>query len=157
VPFAPPERNSFPSGSGSFDETAAPLPGEADATTRDAVQPLPEFIAAQARDATETLRQAAVHANRQVFGEKISDTAPPALLVLALVAIFVVPAAGLALVLLGLAHLRSHSFAKGSFLVLTGALAVWATYAVARNMNPDFLRGVQTSDVKASWSARAKD
>jgi hypothetical protein len=157
MPFAPHERNTSPSGPGSSDETPAPMPGEADSTTRVAAQPLPEFITAQARDATETLRQAAVHANREVFGEKISDTAPPALLVLALVAIFVVPAAGFALILLGLAHLRGHSLAKGSFLVLAGALTIWATYAVARSVNPDFLHPAKPAAYAADRDTKGID
>jgi hypothetical protein len=157
MPFAPPQRGAFAAGSGTSDEKHEPIDGPAGSKRPDEAQPLPEFIASKAQDATETLRQAALRANREVFGKEIAETAPPALLILALVAIIVVPAAGVALLLLGIAHLRGHSFVKGSLLILIGALTVWATYAVASSVNPHLLRRAQTSDSKGNWNANARD
>lgn len=69
---------------------------------------------------------------------------PPGLFVLALVGVFVVPATGAALVLIGLSHLRGHNFFSGSVITLLGGLVLWGTIALATRINPDLVAG--TSD-----------
>jgi hypothetical protein len=81
---------------------------------------------------------------QSVFGRAGTQPVAPGLFVLALVGIFVVPAAGIALILIGFAHLRGHSFLSGSIITILGGLLLWGTIALATRINPDLV--AETSD-----------
>ena len=89
---------------------------------------------------------AAVDEIIQRVGEKVVGSAPnqplsPGLFALVLIGLFLVPSSGIALLLLGIAHLRGHRFLSGSVIIALGCLFLWGTWSLARTANPELFTG----------------
>jgi hypothetical protein len=102
--------------------------------------------------AAEAAEAIASRVGEAVFGPAAARPMPAGLFVLALVGMFLAPAAGAALVLIGFAHLRGHSFFSGSVITVLGGLFIWGTIALATRINPDLLSADQSEQ---PWEAEA--
>ncbi len=77
----------------------------------------------------------------QIIGTPEGKPLSPGLFALVLIGLFLVPAAGITLLLLGIAHLRGHSFLSGLVILAIGGLFLWGTWSLARTVSPDLLTG----------------
>lgn len=73
----------------------------------------------------------------RIMGTPSGQPLAPGLFALVLIALFLVPAVGITLLLLGIAHLRGHSFFSGSVILVVGALFLYATWSLARIIDPE--------------------
>ena len=93
------------------------------------------------------------NAVQKITGETATPPARSAMFVLLVVGMFVVPASGIAFVLLGIAHLRGHSFLPGSIILVLGSLLLWGTWSLAKTIHPNLLLGVKSSAQHANATA----
>lgn len=82
----------------------------------------------------------------KIIGTPAGKPLSPGLFALVLVGLFLVPAAAISFLLLGIAHLRGHSFVTGSIIIALGGLLLWGTWSLARTINPDLLAQGQPAD-----------
>jgi hypothetical protein len=145
---APPFRESVKTGIEHEASPASPLIIAPDPTAAQTPDHRPGYVAGPTPTPAGLGQKAAAAADaivnnvgQTLFGPAAAPPLHPGLFVLALVGIFVVPAAGGALVLIGLAHLRGHSFTSGTVIITLGALILWGSYTAARMIDPDLLGG----------------
>jgi hypothetical protein len=84
----------------------------------------------------------------------IDDAAPaaastkrhrPGMFALILIGMFLLPSAGVALLLVGAAHLRSHSFFSGSTILAVGCSLLWGAWSLAHLFDPAALTRPETA------------
>jgi hypothetical protein len=92
-----------------------------------------------AQRAAQTVDRVISDVGLGVFGTEPARPAPPGLFALALIGMFLVPALGVGLLLIGFAHLRAHSLVSGTALLACGGLLMWGTWTLAKMTNPDWL------------------
>jgi len=115
------------------------------ATPRQLASPTPPSFTPEERSKTvaertaETVDRVVDNIGQKVFRTPAAQPLPPGLFALALIGMFLVPAGGLGLVLIGFAHLRGHSFVSGSIILAVGGLLLWGTWSLAKTTNPDLL------------------
>jgi hypothetical protein len=93
------------------------------------------------------------NAVQKITGEPATPPARSAMFVLLVVGMFVVPSAGIAFVLIGIAHLRGHSFLPGSIILALGGLFLWGTWSLAKSTHPDFLTAGKPSADRTNSTA----
>jgi len=150
VPFQPPRPKRPPS---TLLATAGQAEGQA-APTIDLSRPqLPPPPAVSRPSGTPRPRtpaavvdQVVQQVGSQIIGTPSGKPLSPGLFALVLVGLFLVPAAAITLLLLGIAHLRGHSFVTGSMIIALGGLLLWGTWSLARTINPDLLAQSQPAN-----------
>ncbi len=96
------------------------------------------------QQAAETVDEVVQKVGENVFGKEAATQTPRGLFVLALIGMFLIPSAGAALVLIGLQHLRGHSFFSGTVIVLIGGAMLWGAIVLASDLNPNQLSRPKT-------------
>jgi len=140
-PFRPPENTRLATA-----EPAAGAPAaESPAQPRRLASPTPPSFTPGERSKTvaertaETVDRVVDNIGQKVFNTPAAQPLPPGLYALALIGMFLVPAMGVGLILIGFAHLRGHSFVSGSIILAIGGLLLWGTWSLAKTINPDLL------------------
>lgn len=109
----------------------APDPRHPDNT---GIDPLPEK--APPADTLQAVDEFVESTVQKITGGTATPPARSAMFVLLLVGMFVVPASGIAFLLLGIAHLRGHSFLPGTIILAVGGLLLWGTWSLATTIDP---------------------
>jgi len=104
-------------------------------------------------DTLQVVDEFVENAVQKITGETATPPARSAMFVLLVVGMFVVPASGIAFVILGIAHLRGHSFLPGSIILALGGLLLWGTWSLAKIIHPDLLLGGKSSAQNANATA----
>jgi hypothetical protein len=116
--------------------TGAPevAPPEAGHPAAAAIEALPEWLSSPAttvadrtRAAVQSVDKVADKIEREVLGNSELSAGRPGLLALLLSAMFLIPAAGVAGLVLGIAHLRARSLRTGGIFLVTGTVIIGAT------------------------------
>ncbi len=101
-------------------------------------QVIPEFISGPANKVVDTARGTAEvidkvvdQVDREVLGNPTPSSARSGMFVLVLIAMFLIPAAGAAALLLGVEHLRARSLRTGSIYLVVGVAILWASVSTA--------------------------
>lgn len=109
-------------------------PPEADRPAAAAIEALPEWVGSPAATVADTTRAAlqsvdkvADKIEREVWGNSEPSAGRPGLLFLLLSAMFLIPGAGVAGLVLGVAHLRARGLRTGGIFLVTGTVILGAT------------------------------
>lgn len=92
-----------------------------------------------AQQTAETVDRVVDNIGQKIFNTPAAQPQPPGFFALALIGMFLVPAGGFGMVLIGLAHLRGHSFVSGSIILAIGGLMLWGTWSLAKTITPGLL------------------
>lgn len=149
----PASRGRMPSPQAAEPLLIATPPEAAITTTAENSTTTPPPVPTPPRDTLQAVDEFVENAVQKITGETATPPARSAMFVLLVVGMFVVPASGIAFVLIGIAHLRGYSFLPGSIILALGGLLLWGTWSLAKTIHPDLLLGGKSSAQSANATA----
>lgn len=107
---------------------------------------IPSFVTAPANRIVDTARKTAGTIDRvaESITREFLPSPPPknarsGLFAVLLIAMFLVPSAGLAALIVAVAHLRAHSLRTGTIFLASGVVILWASVSAALSLRADAL------------------